>query len=349
MSLNWAILAPQIKGKIGMGWFPCTGWDTIFKLPSSFNAWDLFINPLKTTPKVSVVSSQFPPRSVGKSNYGQLGTLPMEILFQILFNLEEVDVVSLGLTNRNWWQTVLGHVQHSAKIHGLESPLAGVRIACCAPDVDDLPAGFIEDNLLQSAIIDSLDNSKDISARSLIYSSMIVFDHIKVTDFVQQWRQAFIKARENHSIASSLGQQTTNKLETELAQCYSLPSCRPRDSMYALRSLTGKEYALVKRLAPRAHVPEHQWDFTSIDSIYCTLEDVVLVSTSWGSRHELVGTFKYFRGPWAGHAIDVVPLKQFKRALVQSGEHWKDVTKETAKLVQENIQTAGMTRAHPLW
>jgi hypothetical protein len=76
----------------------------------------------------------------------------------MISNLEETDIISLGLTTRNLWPFVLQQVLDSAQVGG---PLAGLRLACCSTNAPDLPEKFAEDKLLKDAIIDNLREEED--------------------------------------------------------------------------------------------------------------------------------------------------------------------------------------------
>jgi hypothetical protein len=351
---QWAILAPEKKLKVTVGkWFPN---DTIFETPEFFNAWNLLMKPPKDTSKSLVPSLQSSTRGTSKSS--KLEDLPLEVLFLIILNLEEVDAISLGFTNRNLWQLVLQHVHHSATTSNLTGSLAGVKLACCSRYAPDLPANFLENNLLKDTIIDNLVEKEDASsAGGLIRSCIANFDEVEHADFEQQWAGAFIKAVGNWNMKTPLDIATAKTLEAELTQCILLTWNMPVDFKYALRNLTAKEYVRIERLSLNSGTPYFttmRGRNVSLDSFQTTVEDIIFLRACWNKRYEydwttMSNTDIYLRGPWAGHALDLVPMKDFEDDSKSQGQAWKDVTKDTAELVREACHKILRIRAHPLF
>jgi hypothetical protein len=342
---KWQLIAPHIKQSISLtadgDVWGSTVLNSIFDPKGLFGAMEKLARPARPLPSnTSSTSPLLVDLTVGNlAERSGFESLPVEIVFSILESgdLSKADILSLALASSSLLPIIVSHIQFNYL--KTAAPWAGTPIACVGNYTLDLPAAFMEDDILAGKFEDWQKNTPvprfqghgrgmGASRRGLPPARRFFWD---ATQFgkpsspqreEQEWRNALkgmvLGATEGvEALSSQLG-------------CSEL---FPKDTKWVLRNLTKMEYYIPqpfpavtrKRLTKpysretgstkRVHVPK-----------ILRFDDVLLFRTCWTRMNG--DSSQLEKGSWAGDCFDIVPSREFD---TEGLNEWRDVSKEVVE------------------
>lgn len=275
-----------------------------------------------------------------------LERLPAEILALIVGaeNLDQKDIVNLGLSSRTLWQHVLLHIRLDYVRDS--GSLIGTEIACVCDVRTHLPQAFRRDTyqLIDKIIrrrmrqreLTPLFSNKELDRNPLNYRL-----YRAGSTALEDWLQMLNEACEQESGDGCDGRQpqwNTGRLAAEMKDaCAVPPFVNPTDSRcWILRNQTTHEYVRCRPIPPgkgetsgsqihRASYIDHP------SSNVVTIQEALLwriqCSDASAGLYGLNHLGKYFGGgTWAGHCFDIVPRETHDHEMRMSTVNWFDIT-----------------------
>jgi hypothetical protein len=338
---HWNLLVPGVQGQIPIA---SNNKSILANLLSgsekypTFTAWDLLALPPNGA-GVNLARLSTVQRHMSLSH---LESLPSELISQIVGDegLSMEDVMSLGLASDLLWIHVLTHIQRSAGVTDFPPILAGQSIACIGTYVEDLPEPFMHDHFMQLSIgFQPYGSPSTCLARQMNWGCLATYLPLATCGPEDEWIRLFRAASDDNPI------QLNAVMEQELRCCSSRLRNIGWNSKWVLRNLTTKEYVCIVPMLESPNHPNgspalHQMGFVDPDytmGSIIRLEDVLLMMFCWtrkfDARPYLCSEYvllERMRGIWAGHAFDVVCMKDFYGAY-----EWTNATAGIVKLARE--------------
>lgn len=338
---KWRLIAPRIQQsnsltKDGDIW-GSNILQNIFDPNNRVEAMEKLARPVRLSRSESPLTSLSTEGATTKPNVERSGieAMPVEMVLMILESgdLSKADILSLALSSPYLQPVIVSYIQSSYV--KAAAPWAGTPIACVGNYTLDLPAAFMEDEVLVGKFKDWEKNTPRQgrgmarSRRGTPPSRKFFWDCAEFAEPSSpskqevEWREA-LKNLEPQCI------ETGYPLE-DLSSQLACPDLYPTDAEWVLRNLTKKEYYIPQ---PFPTVARKTWTkdysrYTEERLIVVVVpemlgfDDVLLMRTCWTSMcRDSWGLKK--QGIWAGDCFDIVERGVFEQ------EGWTDVGTELA-------------------
>jgi hypothetical protein len=350
---TWQLIAPCIQqssslAKDGDRW-SSNILQNIFDPENMFGAMEKLARPVRPSgselPLTSLPTEGATATStVERSN---IEALPVEMVLAILESgdLSKDDILSLALSSPYLLPVIASYIQSSyVKV---TAPWAGTPVACVGNYTLDLPAAFMEDEVLAGKFEDWEKNTPPPRyigggrgmakpKRGLPPSRRFFWDcaaYAKPSSPSEQemeWMKA-LKDLEPHCIETDYLRQGFESLSSQLA----CPDLYPGTVEWVLRNLTKKEYYIPQPFptVARTKLTKLSYRYSEDQSTVAVPEvlgfdDVLLLKTGWTSicRDSLEWNKQ---GDWAGDCFDIVKKGVFEQ------EGWRDIGTELAVVAKK--------------
>lgn len=315
----WHILAPRRQkiyrlSKDRNSYGSNSPREILFNDELSWNAWSKLAMPASPLRTQATQSTR---RRKRTHTLSRLESLPTELIELILEDplLEKSDIIALGLTSETLWEHALQHIEKDCS--RTQPSMAGIELACTGTYLTDLPESFEKDGLAKSTV-EIHPFGYMCEARKINRGATSKYQ--TVNDGPEDlWKDAW---KPELILTAAISERLAGAMTMELmSRCSGLRGSSP-NAPWVLRNLTTQEYV---RCRPGPGLTDRRGYIDHPNGFKVRLDDALLLRICWTkvspwTDKEGLGIY---RGSWAGHCFDIVPLDQ-----AGIGKGWKDSTNE---------------------
>ncbi|KAH8689163.1 hypothetical protein BGW36DRAFT_442400 [Talaromyces proteolyticus] len=320
---EWNILVPGLKQRLVVRQLysrDLCKTRILFQPENQWSAWYRLVR--NHTPEPAIRSLPHSPRKLTRFEL-----LPTEILLMVIndASLSDEDLMSIGLTSPIFWYWIIHYIWKDTNREIWS--LANLPIACTGSYLEDLPKGFVENDLLVNSVLNDICLCSSAPfERKANWAAFTTYQPMKPTSYMR-WTMAF-----NGSLSRGAGipAKMLKKLRNDLSSACS-PSRVEKGAKktWVLRNLTEKEYL---RCKPPRNSLKNSSAYVDEEALRISIDDILLLKIIWtrfppfGYRKGLI-----LHHPWAAHAFDIIDLDPREKDELDRDQSWKDITNDIIK------------------